>query len=107
MKESSGISPFASYDGLVQRYGKEDADYVMTTMLGHYSRLALIDEGQQDQERYREYTRQTAEQFGLRYEEISGSTRLIRQMIEGPWDENFVVAQPGELITLDAFKRMP
>lgn len=100
-----GISPFASYDTLLRRYGKEDADYLMTTMLGNYCRLALIDAGWRDQERYRTYARQTAEQFGLRYEEIPGSSQLIRQMIHGPWDEDFVVAQPGEVITLDAFKR--
>lgn len=45
-------------------------------MLNHYTRLALLNTGQYELDRYREYARRMAEQFGLRYEEIHGSTAL-------------------------------
>jgi hypothetical protein len=72
-------------------------------MLKHYTRLALINTGQYGMERYRDYARKTAERFSLRYEEIEGSTELVSKMINGPWDSEFVVVQPGEQIELDDF----
>jgi len=73
-------------------------------MLKHYTRLAFIDTGQHEQERYREYTRRAAAQFNLRYEEIPGSTALIKKMLFGPWDDDFVVVQPGQTISYADFK---
>jgi hypothetical protein len=53
------------------------------------------------------YARQTAEQFGLRYEEIEGSDTLIRKMVYGPWDEAFVVVEPGGIFLLESFLGTP
>ena len=72
-------------------------------MMRNYKRLALINTGQYELEKYREYTQRTAEQFGLRYEEIEGSDILVRKMIFGPWDEEFVVIEPGETFELQQF----
>lgn len=97
-------TPFEEHKRLVERYGKERADRMIKLMLKHYTRLAFIDTGQYDQERYRDYARRTAEAFGLRYEEIAGSTTLIKKLLFGPWDDDFVVAQPGETISYTDFK---
>jgi hypothetical protein len=50
-------------------------------------------------EHYRVYARQMARRFGLRYEEIPGSDELVTKMLNGPWDDSFVVARPGETIS--------
>ena len=73
-------------------------------VLKNYTRLALINTGHYDLERYRDYTRRMAEQFGLRYEEIPGSTALVKKMLHGPWDDDFVVAHPGETISFADFR---
>jgi hypothetical protein len=75
-------------------------------VLKNYTRLAFIDTGQYEQERYRDYARRMAEQFELRYEEIPGSTTLIQKMLNGPWDDDFVVVRPGETISYAHFKTM-
>ncbi len=99
-----GDTPFAEYDRLVQRYGRERADRVIRLMLNHYTRLALINTGQYELDRYREYARRTAERFGLRYEEIPGSTTLIEKMLHGPWPpDEFVVVPPGETVRYQDF----
>jgi hypothetical protein len=98
-----GDTPFAEYDRLIQRYGIEKANYVLKIMLGNYKRLALINTGQYELETYREYSRRTAERFGLRYEEIEGSESLVKKMIYGPWDEEFVVIPPGEIYKFNQF----
>jgi len=98
-----GDSPFAEYDRLVERYGQARADRVISIMLRNYTRLALINTGQYELERYRDYARRTAARFGLRYEEIEGSTELVKKMVYGPWDDEFVVAAPGQTISYEAF----
>lgn len=97
-------TPFEQYHRLVARYGSERADRMMKLMLKNYTRLAFIDTGQHEQERYRDYTRRTAERFKLRYEVIPGSKTLVQKMIHGPWDDDFVVTQPGQTITYADFK---
>jgi hypothetical protein len=98
-----GDTPFSDYDRAVQRYGKEKADKIYRIMMGKYERLALINTGQYGLEKYREYARTTAEKFGLRFEEVPGTDDLLRRTLLGPWDEDFVILQPGETFTLDQF----
>lgn len=98
-----GDSPFAEYNRLVERYGQARADRVIHIMLKNYTRLALINTGQYQLERYRDYARRTAARFGLRYEEIQGSTALVKKMISGPWEDEFVVVSPGQVIDYEAF----
>jgi hypothetical protein len=101
----AGDSPFAEYDSLVAKYGEAKAQWLMGRILKNYTRLAFINTGQYELERYRDYSRRTAARFGLRYEEIAGSDALIKRMLEGPWDGEFVVAQPGDTISFLDFKR--
>jgi hypothetical protein len=97
-------TPFEEHKRLVKQYGPERADRMINLILKHYTRLAFIDTGQHEQERYRQYTRRAAAQFNLRYEEIPGSTALIKKMLYGPWDDDFVIAWPGETISYADFK---
>jgi hypothetical protein len=86
-----------------ERYGKERAKSLMKRMLKHYVRLAFIDMGYQDHEAYREYSRQAAKEFDLSYHEIEGTTEMLEKMVNGPWDDGFVVAPPGHKITMEDF----
>jgi hypothetical protein len=97
-------TPFAEYDRLVECYGPEQADRMIKLTLKNYTRLAFIDTGHYEQERYRECARRMAKQFGLRYEEIPGSKALIKKMLYGPWDDDFLIARPGETISYADFK---
>jgi hypothetical protein len=46
-----------------------------------------------------------AYRYGLRFEEIDGSTALVEKMINGPWDEHFVMVPPGQTISYEDFYR--
>jgi Protein of unknown function (DUF1638) len=100
-----GDTPFSQYERLVEQYGEKKAKWLMSQILKHYTRLALIDTGQANLDHYRDYARNLAERFGLRFEEIPGSTALIRKMLFGPWDVDgeFVVVPPGESIRYEHF----
>jgi hypothetical protein len=98
-------SPFEEYQRLVEKYGEARADRMISLTLKNYTRLGFINTGPHDLERYRAYARRTAEKFHLRYEEIDGSPALVKKLIAGPWDGEFVVVPPGETITYQMFTR--
>jgi len=101
----AGDVPFADYDRLVERYGEERAEWVLREMLKNYTRLALINTGQYEMDHYRTYSRRTAARFDLRYEEIPGSNALIKKMLYGPWDGDFLITRPGQEISYADFMR--
>jgi hypothetical protein len=103
----AGDDPFSEYDGLVESYGEDKARWLMGKILKNYTRLALINTGQYEIGRYRAYSQRMAERFGLRHEEIPGSNALIERMLSGAWDEDFVVARPGDTVSYMDFKAVP
>ncbi len=98
-----GDTLLSDYERLSHQYGEERAKYIIQTMIHNYKRLAFINTGSNDLERYREYARRVAEHFSLHYEEIEGSNMLLKKMVYGPWDEEFIIAKPGEIIRLEHF----
>ena len=87
------------------RLGKSAAEKIKKRMLKEYKRLAYIDMGHDNQEYYREFARKAAEELNLKYKEIKGTTELMSRMLNGPWDDKFIVAPPGYVVTLYDFKR--
>ncbi len=100
-----GDSPFSEHEKLVEKYGAGKAMRMMKLTLKNYTRLAFINTGDYNLEHYREYARHNSEKFDLRYEEIDGSPALVKKMIAGPWDDEFVVVSPVETITYEMFTR--
>jgi len=98
-----GDTPFEEHKHLVEKYGEEKAKRMTGLMLKNYKRLAFINTGQYEIERYQDYSRKTAEAFNLRYEEIEGSPALVKKMVFGPWDDEFVVAAPGQTVQYTDF----
>jgi len=96
-------TPLGEHARLVERYGPQQADRMIKLLLKNYTRIALINTGQYEQQHYREVARLMADRFGLRYEEIPGSTALVKKMIYGPWDGDFVIARPGATISYADF----
>lgn len=100
-----GETPFTEYDDTVARMGPVRAERLFKIMMAHYTRLALINTGQYEIDKYRAYARSTAERFNLRYEEIPGATTLLKKLLFGPWDDEVVILRPGEVFRLDHFYR--
>jgi hypothetical protein len=99
----AGDSMFGTYNQMIERYGPEQAERLIKLMLKNYTRLVFINTGKYEVEHYREYSKQTAARFDLKFEEIKGATTFVDKMIKGPWDEEFIVAPPGHEITFEAF----
>jgi hypothetical protein len=100
-----GESPFSEHPRLVEAFGESKAERVTGRILRNYTRLAFINTDQGRDGGYREYSQDMARRFGLRFAELPGSERLIKKMLHGPVDDDFVVARPGEAISYLDFKR--
>jgi hypothetical protein len=99
----AGDNLFGSYQQMVERYGPEQAEKLIKRMLQNYTRLVLINTGQYEVGHYRDYSKRMASRYDLKFEEIEGSTHLVDKMINGPWDEDFVLVPPGQTISYGAF----
>jgi hypothetical protein len=99
----AGDNLFGSYHQMVERYGPEQAERLIKRMLQNYTRLVFINTGKYQVEHYREYSKQMASRYDLRFEEITGSPTLVAEMINGPWDGDFVVVPPGQAISYEDF----
>lgn len=92
------------YERCVERYGKEKAERIFKIMLGHYKRLVLIDTGAYPLDDCLEKSRSFAARLGLKYQIVPGSLGLLKRLLTGPWDDDFVVLPPGKVLSLDDFR---
>ena len=90
---------------LIDRYGVEKAVRISRAIFANYTRVVLINTGNYDMERYRDFARSMAEFLELGFEEVPGSNRLLLKMLEGSWDDEFVVVEPGGEVGPMAFER--
>lgn len=95
--------PINEYERLVERYGPEKAMRVTKVMMANYKRVVLINTGNYQLDEFRTVARAMADALDLDYEEIPGSNRMLRMMLEGGWNSEFIVMEPGEEISLSSF----
>ena len=88
-----------------EKYGQDNAQYLMEmeqTWIKEYKRAVFIDWNLPGTEQAKRYTKECTDYLGWEYDEITGSDKLMRQLIEGDWnDEDFLVVQPGQTIRDD------
>lgn len=86
------------YKELVDKYGEENADYIIEMMKGkkEVDFLTFIELDGFDDPNILESFRKHAKVSGKQTRFISGSTRLIDALVNGIWDdEEFLVVPPG------------
>jgi hypothetical protein len=101
----SGVDTDVSsvYDEYVEKYGKDNADYLMEVMgawQAHYKRAVFIDMGVGDGAAVEALAQSEAERRGWEYERRAGDLVLVRQLLFGDWDDDFVVLQPGQRVSM-------
>lgn len=91
----------AQYEEFVRKFGQDNADYLMEAMgawQSHYARAAMIDTGVGDSAATAAHAQEIAARRGWRFEKLVGDLILIRKLLRGEWDEDFLRVPPGESI---------
>lgn len=101
--DATDHGPWAEYERLVERYGAERGSEIARLAFANYTRLALINTGHYDIEKYRDMSRQLADRYHLRFEELPGSNALVRALAGCDWDDRFLVFEPGDTIATGCF----
>ena len=87
----------------VARYGEDNADYLMEVMgawRAHYRRGAFIEMGVGDETGPATLAREQAERRGWRFETVEGSLVLLRRLLDGDWNGDVLVLQPGQRLAM-------
>lgn len=93
----------AVYDEYVEKYGKDNADYLMEIMGAwqqHYRRAVYIDMGVGDGSKVAARAQADAARRGWGFERLAGDLVLIRRLLNGDWEKDFLVLQPGEHVKM-------
>ncbi|MBN1261467.1 MAG: DUF1638 domain-containing protein [Anaerolineae bacterium] len=93
----------AVYATYVAKYGKDNADYLMDVMGAwqqHYDRAVFIGLGIGDEDAVRTATQAEARQRGWRFDALAGDLVLIRRLLEGDWDADFLQVAPGQQVVM-------
>ena len=93
----------AVYDEYVQKYGKDNADYLMEVMGAwqqHYRRAAFIDMGVADGAAVEARAQAEAARRGWVFDRLTGDLVLIRRLLEGNWEEDFLLVPPGQQVIM-------
>ena len=92
----------ATYKQWVDKYGLEQADYLLQEMgrwAEVYSRGCLIDFDFLKPLKLPQEVRKICAEKGWQYEQIPGDLSLIERMLDGAWaDSEFLIVNPGERI---------
>ncbi len=93
------------YQEYVEKYGKDNADYLMEVMgawQAHYNRAAYIDMGIADGKQVEERAQAEAARRGWTFDRLAGDINLIQRLLSGDWEADFLVLQPGQKIAMAA-----
>jgi len=116
----SGSHPLKEYHEYVPRYGEQEAMWIMDQQYQHYERLVLVAHNTVDLNAYRPQAQEVSrfcERWAMRYEEMLGSDRYIRKLIElaeqlanngastSAADKDFLIIPPGDEIRQESFMR--
>jgi hypothetical protein len=92
------------YEELVEKYGKENADYLWEELGGYsknYGKLTFIEMGIETSDRFERETREEAEERGMKFEKVVGDMTLIERLVNGDWEgDDFLTIEPGRRVVV-------
>ena len=91
-----------SYEEMVEKYGKENADYIVESMgnwRDGYSKVLYLKMGVCDETPFVEIAEQRAGENNWELEVRDGDRSLLARLFDGQWDDDFLIVQPNRQIT--------
>ncbi len=94
----------SQYETYIETYGEESAEAILEMMYGHYEAVTVIDTGYSELSSVMEYAEKAAELLELSTRTVKGFVCILRQLLTGCWEENFIVKKPGEPVKQSDFE---
>lgn len=102
----SGLfSPQKLYRSMVKQYGESRTKDLFELWFKDYHALDVVDTGLEDLNtpEMTEKIEKSARLIGAKAHRVPGSNRILEKLVTGRWDEQFVVKQPYETISMADF----
>ncbi len=90
-------------DYCVTKFGRQRGLKVMRKMLEGYRYFTFIETDGYDIGPYVAQMETLAQEIGIGHQVIEGSSRFFEKLLTGPWDEEFVIVQPGNHVEFSHF----
>ena len=91
-----------TYEEFVEKYGEDNARFLyeqLREMTHNYAKITFIEMGIEPDDRFEREAREKAKVKGWRFEKLAGEMTLIKNLIDGNWDEeHFLVVPPGHQV---------
>ena len=90
-----------SYEQMVEKYGKENADFIAETIgdwKKNYSRMLYLEMDVCDEQPYVDTARKKASENAWEFELRKGDWSLMKKLFHAKWDDDFLIVQPGQKI---------
>ncbi|MFH1965260.1 MAG: DUF1638 domain-containing protein [Acidobacteriota bacterium] len=84
-----------------EKFSEDNAEYIrekMSAWKKRYNRAVLLETGTETRAGLEEEVAQESVRNNWEFVRMKGSPRLFEKLINGPWDEEFLVLQPGEKV---------
>jgi len=92
------------YWSTLERYGEARTKRIFELMLKHYQKLLLIDTKAYNIEEWMLKAQELAEKTNLKLVTTEGSIWFLKQLLTGPYDENFCVIKKGQKVNVNDFR---
>ncbi len=92
-----------TYQEYIEKYGQENADYLMEALgewQSHYERGAFLETGLASDDEMQHRAREESELRGWRFESVFSDLTLIERLMNGEWNDDFLVLQPGQQLAM-------
>lgn len=97
----------AQYKKYLALRGPERAVRAYRRMFQAYEALSLIDTGAYPLSQVSPDAMETASYFGLRFQTVPGTLRILEKLLCGPWDGEILVVPPGARVEGASFYPCP
>ncbi len=92
------------YNHYVDEYDEDTATYLIEQETAHtksYESLFFIKSDKYDDSKERDLVQQSAEDFDWNYMETTSDLTFINDLINGNWDDRFLICKPGQTVTAE------
>lgn len=92
---------WVEYQRFIDKYGQEKGIQLMKRTLQHYKKIVAIETPSGKADDWQTKGDELSENLSLEKMTVRGTYALIRQLLTGVWEDDFIVLAPGGRIKMD------